>query len=127
MISVTIPIRTVSEANTRGHWAARASRVKRQRTTTALTLRSCATGRTRLPCVVSLVRVAPRALDDDNLRGALKAVRDELAVWLGLPLNRRGQADDSDPRVRWEYAQERGSPRQYAVRVEIRAVDREAA
>lgn len=127
MISVTIPIRTVSEANARGHWTARAGRTKRHRTATALTLRSRVVGRLRPPCVVSLTRIAPRSLDDDNLRGALKAVRDEVAVWLGLPTNRRGQADDSDPRVRWEYAQERGAPRQYAVRVEIRAMAGEAA
>ena len=57
------------------------------------------------------------------LPAALKSVRDELAVLLGLPprkvRGRRAHAEDRDPRVRWRYAQERGRPREYAVRVEV--------
>lgn len=55
-----------------------------------------------VPCAVTLTRVAPsNGLDSDNLQGGLKAVRDELAVWLGV--------DDRDPRVEWKYAQRRGA------------------
>lgn len=36
----------------------------------------------------------PRYFDDDNLAGALKPVRDELAEWL--------EVDDGDRRVLWE-------------------------
>jgi hypothetical protein len=61
--------------------------------------------------VVKLTRVAPRALDDDNLRGALKSVRDGLASWL--------KVDDATPLVRWEYGQEKGEPE---VRVEVSSV-----
>jgi len=62
--------------------------------------------------VVRLERVAPRALDDDNLRGALKAVRDAVAEALGI--------DDADPRVRWQYGQAvDGRPRFQAVRIQI--------
>jgi dUTP pyrophosphatase len=44
--------------------------------------------------------------DSDNLESALKAVRDELAVQLGLPIVSTAPsgvqtADDSDPRVEW--------------------------
>lgn len=66
-----------------------------------------------LPATVKLTRVAPsNGLDDDNLRGALKSVRDGIADALGV--------DDRDPRVTWEYDQRRGKPREYAVEVEIR-------
>lgn len=60
---------------------------------------------------VTLTRIAPRALDDDNLRGALKATRDGVADALGI--------DDRDARVEWRYTQERGNPRTYAVRVTV--------
>ena len=68
-------------------------------------------GRAVASLVVTLTRIAPRALDDDNLRGALKACRDGVADWLAI--------DDRDPRVRWEYAQRKGKPGQYAVAVEV--------
>lgn len=62
-----------------------------------------------LPCVVHMTRLAPsNGLDDDNLRGALKGVRDELARWLGV--------DDRSPLVTWQYDQRRG---EYAVEVAV--------
>lgn len=108
--AITIPVRTVSELNCRQHWAARARRAANQRSVTRMAAR---TGLTRpaFPCSVRLTRIAPRALDDDNLRGALKAVRDGVADWLGI--------NDRDERVGWIYAQERGKPKQYAVHIEI--------
>jgi hypothetical protein len=111
---ITLPIQTVSEANARCHWAKRAKRVKHQRQTVAMVM----AGRVicdglRAPCAVTLTRIAPRALDDDNLRGALKAARDGVADALGIR--------DNDPRVTWSYGQERGSARHYAVRIEVRS------
>ena len=56
--------------------------------------------RPALPCVVLLVRVGPsNGLDDDNLRGAGKGVRDQIAAWLGV--------DDRSPLVAWKYDQRR--------------------
>ena len=101
-----LPIRTYSLTNIRVHWAAKAKRAKAQRKAAVLVSRH------ELPCTVTLTRIAPRTLDDDNLRGALKSCRDGIADRLGI--------DDRDPRVTWEYAQERGKPREYGVRVEIR-------
>lgn len=105
----TLPIRTVSESNVRGHWAGKARRAKAQRVTIGLVLRARLMGRRVLPCTVVLTRLAPRRLDDDNLRGALKACRDGVADALGV--------DDRDPRVAWAYDQERGQPKECAVRV----------
>lgn len=61
--------------------------------------------------VVRLTRVAPGAkpLDDDNNVGALKAIRDGLADRLGID-------DGNIQRIRFEYAQAKGS---WAVLVEI--------
>lgn len=66
------------------------------------------------PLVVHLTRISPGALDDDNIRTALKNIRDQVARELGI--------DDRDPLVKWDYdspGQEKG-PRGYsAVRIEI--------
>ena len=49
---------------------------------------------------ITLTRIAPRTLDDDNLAAGFKATRDRVADWLGV--------DDGDKRLTWRYAQERG-------------------
>ena len=52
---------------------------------------------------ITLHRFAPSSgLDDDNLRGALKWVRDAVAEALGVK-------DDRDPRYIWNYMQGRGA------------------
>jgi hypothetical protein len=105
---IVLPLRTVSEANGREHWAAKARRVKLHRQGAYWQLRASGALR-HLPCVVTLVRVAPRDLDGDNLQSSLKACRDGVADWL--------QVDDRDPRVTWNYEQRKGQPKEYAVEV----------
>lgn len=96
-VVLTLPIPTVSESNARGHWSKRHARSAPQRRIVGLVLRPqlSALG---LPVRVLLTRMSAGELDDDNLRGALKAVRDGVADALGL-------RDDSDARVTWLYAQ----------------------
>ncbi|MBE0568400.1 MAG: hypothetical protein IH577_01830 [Deltaproteobacteria bacterium] len=60
---------------------------------------------------VTLTRIAPRALDTDNLASGLKAIRDGVADALEI--------DDGSSLIEWRYAQEKGKPGEYAVRVEI--------
>lgn len=106
-ITFRVPIETKSTSNLREHHMARARRVKKQREATTLAM-GVWVGEPLL--VVTLTRVAPRALDDDNLRGALKAVRDAVAARLRI--------DDASPLVRWEYTQEK-TPRKYAPYVRV--------
>ena len=87
----------------------RATRAARQRSIVALVFRTL---RCAVPCNVRIVRIAPSRLDDDNLARAAKAIRDELASWLGV--------DDRDERVSWSVAQTKGGVREYAVRVIVR-------
>ena len=47
--------------------------------------------------VVSITGYRRRFLDDDNFRGGLKALRDQIADYIGL--------DDSEKFVRWKYYQ----------------------
>ena len=92
---IDVPIRTVSEANQRGHWAKKARRVAGQRDAVAIFLNGQA--KPSLPCIVRLTRSGGRHLDDDNLRSALKAVRDEVAKWLNI--------NDGGTQVKWEYSE----------------------
>lgn len=107
---ICAPLALPSAANLREHWATRHRRVAKQRADLAMFV---SWRPFPLPCVVRLVRVAPRPLDGDNLQAAFKAIRDELALRLGLP-------DDRDPRVTWEYGQERGRPKEQGLRIEFR-------
>lgn len=61
--------------------------------------------------VISITRVGPGVLDDDNLIGGLKPVRDGIADAVELP--------DHDPRLRWLYRQERAGRGTYSVRVTL--------
>ncbi len=70
-----------------------------------------------LPCSVRLTRIAPRNLNDDNLAYAFKHVRDVLADLI-RPGYAFGRADDTD-QIKWEYAQEKGQPKQYGIKIEI--------
>lgn len=109
-----IPIRTRSEANMREHWATKAKRVKAQRSAMMLMLRRQNVRALEFPICVTLERIAPRQLDTDNLVGAVKAVRDSIAEFVGM--------NDADPRIQWFYAQRKGKPREYAVEVRIEEV-----
>lgn len=130
-VGIVLPIQTKSLLNVRWHWARKAKLAAQQRGIVLLALRTPLAPfrlspakprpktRPRGPVAPAnaileamLVRIAPRALDDDNLRGALKHVRDGVADALGV--------DDRDPRVSWRYDQWRGEPRQYAVQVSLR-------
>ncbi len=107
--TVWLPVQTVSEANGRDHWRVKAKRVKSQRFAAR-----AMTPVMSLPVVVKLTRLSRSRLDDDNLRGALKAVRDGIADAFGVP--------DNDPRLRFEYDQApRGDKLQGSVLVEVRA------
>ena len=98
---IHIPIRTGRGLNSREHWAQRSRRVLAERTATAWMLRTIELP--ALPCTVLVTRIAPsRGLDDDNLAGSLKGVRDQVAEWIGV--------DDRDTEVvRYCYAQRRGA------------------
>ena len=97
---IRVDIRTVPGMNVREHWRARARRVKAERAAVAWML--AGKPKPSVPCIVTLTRVAPsNGLDDDNLAGALKGVRDQVAEWLGVD-------DKRSDLVRYVSAQRRG-------------------
>ncbi len=108
-VSFFIPVKTVSEANSRGHWRLKAARAKAQRAAATL-LANIAIRGLKLPLTVELTRESPGTLDDDNLRPALKAVRDGIADSLAI--------NDRDPRVKWKYSQR--VAKEYGVYVRVK-------
>jgi len=121
IVRILLAVRIESEANLSGHWRKKAARVKLQRSITCTMVRQklreigiqladLLAGNTG-PLVV-LTRIAPRALDDDNLARSLKAIRDGVADALGTD-------DSTKSKLTWGYAQEKGPPKAYMVRIQI--------
>lgn len=115
-VSFYVPCKLVSEANMREHWAIKNKRKKAQQRAVELTWLAQRI-RVAPPVVVHLTRVGVRRLDTDNLAGSAKGVRDQIAKLIGV--------DDGDERkVRWEYSQRKGLPKEYGLEVRIVEVDR---
>ncbi len=120
LLEFEVPIQTVSEANRRDHWATRAKRARRQRMSAwqctiyaahrwGVVLDICRAVR----ATVTLTRFSSRRLDDDNMRAAMKAVRDGIADALHV--------DDGSDDVIWRYAQGAGKRRGTYVTIEYAA------
>jgi hypothetical protein len=102
-----IPIRLPSLANiSHNNWRRTATLAKRQKRATKRGMDSKAVP--PLPLLITLTRVGPRKLDDDNLAHAFKYVRDQIAAVVGT--------DDGSNQYTWRYEQRRGD---YGVDVEI--------
>lgn len=126
-----IPLKTVSEGNSREHWHKAAAR----HTSQQWWVRCLFNREIRLipePCEVTMTRIGPRFLDSDNLQTSMKWIRDELGACMfpekvvtyrtrsGKIAQNKGHAD-SDPRVTWKYAQEKGKIQ--GIRIEIRSLE----
>lgn len=116
MISLEIPIKTVSEANSREHWHVKARRHHDQKKLIGLILNAHINPK-RLPCHIKLCRIAQRKLDYDNLVSSQKYVLDAICELL-IPGLAPGRAD-GDPRITVSYEQETRKGPLYAVRIEI--------
>lgn len=117
-ITFEIQIQTISVANSGHgwHWYRSNKRTKREHDEAWLSTHEATINVSRpfTSCshvTVLLTRVAPRKLDDDNLRTALKSIRDGVADALGI--------DDGDDRITFNYDQGRRGRNEYAVIVDI--------
>ena len=109
MVCVVLPIKVISEANSRDHWRKSAARKATHRGTARNLLQRHPRPATDGPVTITLTRIAPRTLDDDNLASGFKAARDGVADWLGI--------DDGSSRLAWRYGQRKGLAGQYAAEV----------
>lgn len=111
MTTVIIPIRISSPGNgSHGNWRTEATKRTKQRAAVAAVLIHHKPLPSP-PVVVTLTRHAPRTLDDDNLAGAFKSIRDEVAKTLGCGDSVR------DP-IQWVYKQVKA--KDYAVEIQIK-------
>src|ERR1700690_724652 len=130
-IEFEFDVSTISEANCSDHWLKKSKRHQQQQFFTRLAFKKYAENLI-LPCEIIMPRLGPNFLDEkDNLRMALKWIKDELGACI-LPdkvvnyytarskfKQNKGHAD-SGPRIKWTYAQEKR--RKKGVKIKITAM-----
>lgn len=111
-----IPLRIISEANASEHWSKKHKRHKKQKGFVNLYCKWIAS--IKPPCLIKLTRISPRKLDkDENLPMAFKYIKDAIADLIHPGLA-PGRADDDDS-ISWEFAQEKGDPKTYSIKIEV--------
>lgn len=109
-ITVALPIKTVSEANQREHWAKKHGRKKAQQAIAVPILQAALRPIPQPPMKITFTRVSCGRLDADNLAGSFKHIQDALAHVLGI--------DDGDERLEFVYQQRKAAHR-HEMRVEV--------
>lgn len=121
-LAFQVQIKTISDRNAREHWRTTYGRKKKQKEAIDQAWSDLQLDHNPvlinmgLPARVRFTRLAPGLLDDDNLTGALKYVRDQIARHLEVDDGPKGP-------VIWEYSQEkirRSGPTGYYVLIELR-------
>ena len=117
-MTVTMPIRLMSEANMREHWFVKNKRKKEQQAIVQAYWISTGLNQVKwtFPLKITFTRIGARKLDSDNLAGSGKAIRDQLAKLIGVN-------DGDESKVTWHYAQRIGKRGEYAVEIAFKAVD----
>lgn len=113
-MKIRFDIKTVSEMNMREHWRKKHLRKKSQQNDFAMIWRS-AKPKFTPPVQVTFTRYSCKALDSDNLAGAFKHVRDQLAKELGI--------DDGSEQLKFIYRQEKIAKRQHYFEIEVRETE----
>jgi hypothetical protein len=117
LLKFIVPVVVVSEANQRVHWAVRHRRFKEQAAAVRATL-GCEWAFPKwwndATYAITLTRLGGKIMDGDNLAGAFKAVRDELAEWLAI--------NDGSDQATWSYQQFYSGPK--GIEISIFALER---
>jgi hypothetical protein len=119
MIDLEASMRVESVANKTEHWSKKFKRNKNQE----LIIKFMLIGQEKLkmPVRITLTRVAPRALDYDNLISACKHYVDVISDWI-YPGLQPGRADGMKG-MEWHYKQEKGRPKEYLLKINIISVE----
>ena len=112
-----IPLKTCSEANSSEHWTVKSKRHKLQKNKVkAIFLKERPS--ITLPCKATLTRISPRQLDvNENLPMSFKYITDSICEYF-YPGLAPGRADGMGG-ITFEFKQEKGNIREYAIRIEI--------
>lgn len=119
MTEIKIPnLELVSEANNNEHYRVKAMRHRIQKHIVWAYMKRLAVP--SMPITVTLVRGAPRPYDDDNIRSAFKYVRDAVSEYILGEVDQKkyrpGRADN-DPRIKWEYSQEKTIQEEHYIKI----------
>lgn len=115
-VAVSLPIRTVSEANCTEHWQKKHKRHQQQKILVYNALKPYRE-HFRLPVTITLKRYAPRKLDrHDNLPVSFKYITDAICAMITKNY-RPGRADD-DERITIYYEQE--VRKEYGIKIELK-------
>lgn len=109
-VTINLPFKLGRGLNDRKHWSVRSKQVKAERLATKMLVKH-RYDKPPLPVVVTLTRLSAGTLDDDNLQGAMKAVRDGVADAYGVA--------DNDPGLAFRYAQARCPRGEFGAQVTI--------
>lgn len=110
---ITIPMKLPSVANIREHWSKSHKRNKQQELLVRVHWHNNEIRNVKLPVEITLTRLSPRKLDDDNLATAFKKCRDVVSDFL-IPGLQPGRADDSDL-IAFKYAQAKSKEPQISI------------
>ncbi len=107
----TINVRTISEANTRGHWAKnlklhQSQKLQAHVDTGWAIVKSVPMLQLDTPITITITRAGGNKMDSDNLAASCKWIRDGIADALA-PGMLPGRADGLD-RFTWKYSQRKG-------------------
>lgn len=109
---IHIPIRLPSLPNLRVSWQKMASIKKKHKSSTKRCIDNWLKyfgAMPPMPLLVTITRLGPHELDDDNLASSAKYVRDQIAASVGV--------DDGNKDYTWRYEQR--VEKEYGVEVEI--------
>ena len=109
-VKIRMPIHVISEANRRDHWSVKTTRRVAQQKEFVVFWRN-AKVKIDFPCKVIFTRFGAKLLDSDNLAGAFKFLRDQLAREAGV--------DDGSPLWKFEYRQEKIPNREYFIEIDL--------
>lgn len=116
--SWTLPIEVYNEAaKANDHWRIKRLRHKAQAAAVRYHLKELSSY-FNIPIKIKLIRISPRLMDTgDNLPYSFKWIRDSIAdlIYAGL---QPGMADNTNF-IEWDYGQEKGEPKEKAMRVEV--------
>lgn len=116
VLEYALHIRTVCEANARGHWRVKAARNKAIKNSAWIITQTTAgfraiDWRAAKAISVTMSRHTSGKPDDDGAVSAVKYVRDGIAAAMGI--------DDGDPRFTWIVKQEKAPPKKQFVWIRI--------
>lgn len=131
--TIELELELKAPANASGVWGRKAgfarARRHREQQEAVVHMLSTACLRPTLPCVVTLVRVAARELEDDNLSNCFKHIRDAIALWVhNMPLRVVGSngklrmpraPDGKGDGITWRYDQDKRTGKGHVARIII--------